>query len=332
MKFLFYLIIQLFSSYAIAQNPIGILCTNFLVNDEISDEGSTYRKSLESVLSNLKFPPMIIDREKIPDLITKIQEEINLNKDISGKYINDLKVAQVDYIMYGNFDKKLTNKTYDLQLECEKVSGENAFSKKAFPILSFTEKDLRNTDNFRKKLSVMLSNYAFSEEFGILENEQLSRIYKKFDEKDIQIKFLLNNDSLKNIKISKLQNDIVAVRDYVNIAKLNLLGVEQEDGDLIYNSELKIIMKKVFNYDLGTRKYRIINSDSSLLNAELAIKLSPKFPFAYWVKAFILSNKKDPSWIKFSKKAIEILEITTTIDGHNPVHDRILESLKKDTP
>lgn len=40
-----------------------------------------------------------------------------------------------------------------------------------------------------------------------------------------------------------------------------------------------------------------------------------------------LLNRNDSSWKEFAKKALNILKITTTIDGHKPVHDQTSEAL-----
>ena len=41
-----------------------------------------------------------------------------------------------------------------------------------------------------------------------------------------------------------------------------------------------------------------------------------------------LITRGDSNWKSYAIKAIKILEITTTIDGHKPVHDEALAKLK----
>ena len=346
----------LLSLKAIAQKKIGLLCTNFKINNEIRDEGMSYRKSLESVLSNLKHPPLIIERENIPELLMKIQEESNLIRDLNTQSIPLLKAANVVFIMYANFDKKLVNTSYDLQLECVKISGENSFSKKIFPTLKFTEKEIVNPDQFRQKLNDLLKEYAFTEDFGIIENDQLEKISKRLDEKDIEIKNLKSNivkievdatkkdqtiGSLSEIvsnmqkenlqkesEIKSLNKEVVGIKDYGNVANLDDLGVEKRYGDMFtgWKTDLYTLMEQVIFETKGMPIFNI--KDSALLILDIVISKYPKFPFAYFAKSMILLKKGQTNWREFADKALDIFAITTTIEGHNKNHDTALKFLK----
>ena len=48
----------------------------------------------------------------------------------------------------------------------------------------------------------------------------------------------------------------------------------------------------------------------------------------YWAKTVLLRSKGEKNWIFFADKGIQILEITTTINGHNINHDQVLGFLK----
>ena len=354
--FIFYLNILVFSSRILGQKSIGLVCTNFTINDKNREEGVEFRRIVESVLSNLKYPPEIIDREKIQDLLVKIQDEVNLDKDLKINEVKELKAAQVDYLMYGNFYNKFLNDTYDLEIECIKISGENVFSKIAFPILSFTEKEITNTQMFRKKLSDMFNEYAFTEDFGIIENTQLDKIFKRLDEKDKQIKnldstfknlqmdskeksealktisgnvkFLENENSAKDQEIKNLNNQIIGIKDYSNIALLNLNGIEK-----VYSPEFggwETELYNLMNSVIATNKFGkfIKTNDSAISTLNTVIEKYPKFPFGYYGMCINLITRGDSNWKSYAIKAIKILEITTTIDGHKPVHDKVLAKLK----
>ncbi len=352
---IFFLNILLFPSIIFGQKPIGIICTDFKINNKNRQEGVDFRRSVESILSNLKYPPEIIDREKIQAVLVKIQDEINLNRDLNIDETRELKAAQVDYLMYGNFDKRLTSVTYDLQIECIKISGDNAFSKKAFPIISFTEDELSNSQIFRKKLSDMFNEYAFTEDFGIIENIQLNKIYKRLDEKDIQIKNLdssfknLESDSkekskalnsisgtmknmedeisIKDQQIKNLNFQIIGIKDYSNIARLNLNGLEKVYGPEFsgWQTELYNLMNSVIV--LNKSKMAIKTNDTAMSILKTVIDKYPNFPFGYYGMCVNLIRKGDSDWKMQAIKAIKILEVTTTIEGHKPVHDEVLAQL-----
>lgn len=356
MNKLFLILTLITSLQAFGQKRIGLLCTNFKINNETREDGAAYRKSLESVLSNLKNSPLIIDRDNIPELLIKIQEEANLNKDLKTS-IPVLKAANVDYIMYANFDKRVVNDSYDLQLESVKISGENTFSKKIFPILKFTEKELVNTDKFRQKLNELLNTYAFTEEFGIIENEQLEKINKRLDEKDLEIKSLKTGMTIieedakkksetinslsdvvsrmqtenaeKDLELKKLNGEVRGIKDYASIAELDELGLKMRYDETItgWQTELYKLMIQVISEETGNMKFLATDSAISILN--IVIKKYPKFPFSYWVKSMLLLKKRDSGWVQSANKAFEILTITTSIEGHKAMHDQAFKMLEK---
>ena len=351
-KSYFLLIVLLYTSSLFAQKKIGLLCTNFKINNEIREDGAVYRKSLESVLSNLKNPPIIIDRDNLSDLLIKIQEEANLNADFQQS-IPILKAANIDYVVYANIEKRVVENFYNLQIEFVKISGENTFSKKMFPILIFTENELRNTYKFREKLNELLNTYAFTVEFGIIENEQLQKIYNRLDEKDAEIQTLrtglenLKNDannksktinSLSNViseiqlqnsqkekEIKRLNNEVNGIKDYSSIAELDQLGFKIRYSYPLTGggTELSNLIGKVIFEKEGQIKFRF--SDSALVVLETVINKYPNFPFSYWAKSMILLKKGDSNWLNNAQKALEIFKVTTSIEGHKKSHDQGLK-------
>lgn len=180
----------------IAQETLNILCVDFKKNDQIFSQGKQFRLSFESVLSNLEHPPIVIEREKLSQLLSQIQDEANLQKDFNTNYNEELKAANVDFIIYGGFYKKSLSDSVEFRSECVKISGENIFSKLAFPKIKFAEKDLDDFTIFENEVRRMLSKYSFIKGFGIVDSEQLKEINRRLDEKDKQIKALEEKNSL----------------------------------------------------------------------------------------------------------------------------------------
>ena len=53
----------------------------------------------------------------------------------------------------------------------------------------------------------------------------------------------------------------------------------------------------------------------------------PTFPFSYYVLAVCQRAKGSPEWIESSRRALEILEFTTQVPGHNRHHDTVKQRL-----
>lgn len=209
-----------------AQNAVGVLCYDFKLNNETPQFGKEYRKLLESVLSNLKNPPLIIEREKIPELLLRIQEERNLFEDIRAGEIGTLRAAKVDYVIYGSFYKKISSDKYDFYLESIKLLSNNSFSKNTFPVLRFTESEIQNTEVFESRLKGLLKDYSFIDGIGLIDNSQLNEIGKRLDQKDNEIANLtrlVNNNKAKEDSLRKL----------IDTAPLVRFGLELKDNNLI---------------------------------------------------------------------------------------------------
>ena len=233
-------------------------------------------------------------------------------------------------------------------------AGENAFSKKTFPILSFSEKELANGELFRNKLAVLLSEYAFTKDFGIIENSQLDLIIKSLDQKDLQIKkldsSLINVESdakekgeiIKNLSVSvkKLQEEsqlkdkeltnlkkgVSDIKDYASVARLNLFGLEHTYAyPLKFETELSNLMEKAI-YVKSNQVLFYVN-DSAIQWLTIAIEKYPKFPFSYYAMFEILLRMNKKKCLEYAYNCIEILKITTTIEGHHKQHDDALKQL-----
>jgi predicted ATP-grasp superfamily ATP-dependent carboligase len=135
------------------------------------------------------------------------------------------------------------------------------------------------------------------------------------------------NNSEKELKNQK--EEIVAVRDFSDIAKKNVYGGEftypnsgntvLETGPIIEN------MFKVFKHINGNPD--LVFSDESLNAAKYVIEIEPRFPFSYYAVARILRHRKDKEWKDYAEQAIAILEKTTKIKKHSDHHRQVLEQL-----
>jgi hypothetical protein len=98
-----------------------------------------------------------------------------------------------------------------------KISNKDILVKKVFPIIRFKGEELLGTKTFEVKLKVMLNQFAFSEEFGIIDVNQFGKIIRKFDlkdsiiientksliEKERRIKELEKSESLRKKELEK---------------------------------------------------------------------------------------------------------------------------------
>jgi hypothetical protein len=72
------------------------------------------------------------------------------------------------------------------------------------------------------------------------------------------------------------------------------------------------------------------NGNTVLPEINAVIEKYPNFPFSYWAKYNLLKTNGDSHWKEFAKKAANIFEITTSIKGHNSMHDEALKVVKTD--
>jgi hypothetical protein len=139
---------------------------------------------------------------------------------------------------------------------------------------------------------------------------------------------LQKDNVLKNQEIKKLTKDVFDIKEYADVAKMNVFGLEMESsGSIIISSGLSKLMENVL--ERKDKNITIKLTDSSLFFANKVIQNFPRFPFGYWAKAVILSSKSDINGMTFAIKAKEILEITTSINGHHKNHDEVLEKLRE---
>ena len=128
-------------------------------------------------------------------------------------------------------------------------------------------------------------------------------------------------------QIKELELTLKSYKDYVHYARYNILGeYVQDNGQASDTSELSLLMKQLVS-DQG-HKYRVIEDLGNIAIVNRVIAEYPDFPFGYYVKYFLLGISRDPEWIKYARKAIEIFEITTAVDGHDPTHESCLNEIR----
>lgn len=296
----------LITHYGFGQN-ISIYCEETTSNEENFSKGLEYKKGIERVISNLDNAPVLVERDKISELIEFIQDEYNLSRDFGFGKNQIISKSEVDYIVFSNFSTNpLRPKSY-LEIECVKVSGEASLSKYSFPIVVFSNEELENLLLFEKKLESTLGNFSFIDKIGIVENKVLEEINKRID-----------NSSEEVLALSK---QLKAVTDYIDMAELNIVGqgkLRSTDGSIIFSSELSRLMESVVS--VKENSYEVLFTKEAENTINIVIEKYPRFPFGHYVKAVQLKRKNDVSWKKHAKNAVKIFEYTTTIKSCDGSH------------
>lgn len=211
MKIRLFVSVLFFCNTCSGQNSINTLCLDFTLNGEAFSRGKDFRQVFEGVLADISNPPTLVEREKIFSILEKIQEEQNIQKDISGNNISALRAAQVDYLLFGSFSKVLTSETYDFRFEFVRISGATALTKISSPTIRFSEKEMYDSFDFEQKVMSILSKFSFAVGFGIIGSDQYRDIQKQLDEKERKIdglKAMLVAQNAKEDSINKLKHTI----------------------------------------------------------------------------------------------------------------------------
>lgn len=219
------------------------------------------------------------------------QKELTNQINLKNKTIDEINAANV----------KLVDQNSRLLLATEKVGESNT--------------ELTNQN--KEILKSSLSTYNMNNDLVLQNKEMISKIGNYQD--DIE---------KKNKIIEQLQNDVVGIKKYADVAALDQFGqdvVVMPPLKSTKNAELISLMKKLYRQE-GENLYVI----SDLSNAPIAqevIEKYPTFPFSYYVLSLIYKSNDSNAYIKYADKAIEIFKITTTISGHHPSHDQALQYL-----
>jgi hypothetical protein len=331
----------LFCSY-ICFSQINVACTNFTSEGKKWQTGTGLRKVFESAISKSKLRFKLIERsDDISLFFEKLQEEKNIYKDLFEDFSKKPELAGIDYLVVGNITSNVSTGKFSLNINFLKLTGKDATMK--LPLLIILTKDQILDDSQTESVFVTELN-SFADNFALAIKNQtdltkLPDIYKRFEKSDSIISSLNNSvtqlqkfNEEKDKKIIKLDADISNLKEYTNIAPLNIWGLTMDPGGTIFEtSAISEIMKNVWDFNLQTRTYTLRLTDSSLMFSDIASKQFPNFPFGHYSKATIrlARNGNDPEGMIALLKARQILEITTTIYGHHPSHDQVLSDIKK---
>ena len=131
-----------------------------------------------------------------------------------------------------------------------------------------------------------------------------------------------------------LANDVVRkkVIEYGDIAKLNADGstslVKKGGGLAGGNTAITPKAERIWIYSGENNDIRHAKCDKEgMLQAKQITEEHPKFPFSYYVLAVCQKAQGDQEWIASSRRALEILEFTTQVPGHNRHHDVVKQRL-----
>ena len=125
-----------------------------------------------------------------------------------------------------------------------------------------------------------------------------------------------------------LKETLIALRDYSSVARLNPLGLTGTvKPPLKENSSLSEALEGTWiEHD---EKISLSCEDSSLEKFRRVILSFPRFPFTYHGLSLCLRSRGDSSWRSYAEKAVKILEITTSLESHHPIHDKTLTELRE---
>lgn len=315
---------------------------NFTYEERKWSQGSGLRKTLEASLFKPSFPFKIIERENLTTFFLKLQEEKNLYSDLSNQFNKKPELANVDYIVLGNVDVNVQTGKCLINISFIKLTGNEATNK--LPLLvTVTKEQLLDDDEMRRVFDSEMQK--FYDNYFIKQNSknELSKVpdfYRELEKRDSVIRFLTNDATVKNntindltFKVSILNQDILDVKEYSNIAKLNVIGTEIDPGGSIIQTSAisKLMQDNVWTYDQTKGSYNLKLTDTALKYTDTVIKRFPNFPFGYYSNILIKINLHQPDALipVYLDKAIKILRVTTTIQGHKPAHDQALAQLKQ---
>ncbi len=171
--------------------------------------------------------------------------------------------------------------------------------------------------------------------------ESNSRVTKSNDEALVNNKDLLSQNVLmldkiskyqddieeRNKKIQELENQVNNVKEYTFYADMDITGRNISTGSgLTFTSGITVLMDKIL--EKTDNVYIVKSSPKTLEYIDEVIIKFPKFPFGHYAKAIYLKSHKKNDWQLSAKKAVEIFEVTTSINGHHINQDQAFAELK----
>jgi hypothetical protein len=327
----------LFSVVCLSQSKFNIVCRDFTFEKEVSSAGKNLRNIFEAVISKSKYPFVVLEREKMDKIFESLQEEKNLVRDLSSEWKSKLQLASIDYLVVGDLTENISQNNYTLVINFLKVSGEKATQK--LPLVIVLERKMISNNEdlikvFNKEIDAFVGSYFITDQVDNLLT--IPAFHKELLKRDSTINML--NTSVRNLEqqnflkdkqIEKLNNDVNGIKNYSHVAELDIWGLGRLKGGntISITNPTNRLMKNILEQKDGM--ISIKSGDSILTDINKVIEISPDFPFGYWAKAQYLIRDKKIEWVVFARKAVTILEVTTTIAGHDGYHDAVLKGLKE---
>ena len=127
------------------------------------------------------------------------------------------------------------------------------------------------------------------------------------------------------------ENDLVRKRvlEYSDIAKLNAdgsTGLVKKGGGLS-GGDTAITPKAEMIWIYSGEKRHPKCDEEGMEKAKQIVEEHPTFPFSFYVLAACHKAKGKREWITYSQLALDILEFTTQVPGHNRHHDTVKQRL-----
>ena len=128
------------------------------------------------------------------------------------------------------------------------------------------------------------------------------------------------------------ERELQGVRQYSEIAKLNVLGLSGRAGaGLKEDSPIARALEGAYikvESETGPEYHPRCDAEGLARFANVT-RGFPDFPFSYWALAKCLKGASNPQWRFFAERAMSILEHTTRIGGRNQNHDQARHQMEQ---
>lgn len=127
-------------------------------------------------------------------------------------------------------------------------------------------------------------------------------------------------------QLTGLSKNLQELKSYQHYSTFNILGQPFNAGfGISIESDLIKRMTRVLNK--SDKKVELKVEKSTFYALDSITKAYPNFPFGFYFLALLDKSYALPSWRKNAERAIEILNVTTSIEGHHNHHDMALKNL-----
>ena len=135
-------------------------------------------------------------------------------------------------------------------------------------------------------------------------------------------------------RASKLGDELGGLRKYGRVSELNVKGVTGKYGKgMVEKTPISRKLEGAYTNgeNDGESGLQPRCDKESMAKFEQVAREHPNFPFAYWGLASCLGQvgnvRASGLAVMHAKRAMEILEHTTQIDGHHPNHDQVRKAI-----